>query len=78
MKISRTGSDKFKPFTLNIRVETKEEAQALYAIFDLRGNTRLFDTTTTRAIRSSIGEENYVCKSDSVISRGIRYCEFYK
>lgn len=74
MKVSSTKIEpKFKPFSFKLTVESKEEAQALYAIFNHIKTTELLKSAQ---IRSAIGSEHYVY-GGAVIANGISYNDFY-
>lgn len=78
MKVQRIEieqEEQFVPFAIQINVESKEEAQALYAIFNHARNSDLINSAA--AIRDAIGEKYWVNKYDSIIAKGISYNEFY-
>jgi len=50
----------FKPFTISITIESREEAKALYAIFNHKTNSRLLPPGSAIEIRESIGEVGYL------------------
>ena len=55
MKVVSKFVDEFKPFDITLRVETKEEAQNLFAIFNLPCIAEIFTSNTdTRDIRDEI------------------------
>lgn len=76
MNATRTNTkpNVFTPFVLHLEVTTVEEAQALYAIFNIGGNTRLLNRA--HEIKDVVGREFYVTKG--VIAKGVTYDEFYK
>ena len=76
MKINKTTSNKFNPYTVKLTIETREEAQALYAIFNKIDAAMLLPKV--RDIRQAIGKEYYVEDSDAIIANGVKYSEFYK
>ena len=75
MKVEReiAGLDVFKPFVLKISVESKEEAQALYAIFNRLENCDLLKNRS--AIRSAIGAEFEV--NAGHIANGVTYDMYF-
>lgn len=78
MKVQRIEieqEEQFVPFAIQINVESKEEAQALYAIFNHSRNSDLLNNAA--AIKDAIGEKYWVNKDDSIIAKGISYDEFY-
>jgi len=75
MKVFKNEEKEFTPFTLNITIETEEEARALFAIFNLRKNGRLL-RGQDGLILEAIGKEYHVRRD--VIANGITYEEFYK
>lgn len=80
MKVSTTIiTCQFDPFNLIISVESKEEAQALYAIFNHTRNTALLDGRVgpdAEQIRKAIGSNYYI--REGLIANGIKSSEFYK
>jgi hypothetical protein len=64
----------FQPFNLNITVETKEEAQALFAIFNYTPNTDLLGNSHYSAVKDAIGPFS----TSGVIARGVTYEQFYR
>jgi hypothetical protein len=77
MKAVRSNAQlSFEPFDIKITVETREEAQALYAIFNNCQNSDLLGSGVE--ITNAIGKEYYVNDSDKVIARGITYRKYYK
>ena len=77
MKVNRKeASPDFMPFTLEIEIENKEEAQAFYAIFNLGKNRDLLSCPEAEKIKQLIGKEFYV-GSGGIISNGVNYTKFY-
>ena len=77
MKVSRNKVEpSFTPFTLNITVESEEEARALYAVFNHSHNRALFEDDIQDGMIEKIGLKYRV--SDGVIANGVTYNEFYK
>jgi hypothetical protein len=68
----------FNPIRLTILIETKEEAQALYAIFNHYHNRKLFPPDIINSILKKIGDEFYVGSNNCIISNNITYKNFYK
>lgn len=82
MKVERKEiieSPSFKPFNIEITIESKEEAQALYAIFNYSPNADLFRYRYSLCddIKCAIGSDYYVGGYREVISNGITYKDFY-
>ena len=50
-------TDTFKPFDLIFKVESEEEARALYAIFNHRDNAELLGIDKAEQIKKIIGRE---------------------
>ena len=67
----------FEPFNLIIAVETIEEAQALYAIFNLVKNNKLLGEASCSDIKSAIGCEHHVAVNDAIIANEVTYQEYY-
>ena len=65
----------FVPFGIMINVETKEEAQALYAVFNHVKVSALFDDSDE--VLNAITDKYYVCKEEQVIANGVTYEKFY-
>jgi len=76
MKVGRSQGN-FIPFDIVISVESREEAQALYAIFNHRRNTQLLNNNVDFDIRKAVGEPYRVYEDKEVIARGITCNEFY-
>lgn len=83
-KNSFPNTEKFNSFQLIFTIHTKEEAQALYAIFNHSRNVCLLEyrsdsmASISKIIRGSIGEDYYTPGGDkAVISHGITKEEFY-
>jgi hypothetical protein len=70
----------FNPFDLTLKVRSREEAQALYAMFNYVKSNCVLDNDTVMAIKNAIGEEFYIGCSNShtVIGNGVTYGEYYK
>lgn len=66
----------FEPFILQLEVKTKEEAQALYALFNKTSNAALLNYDCEE-IREAIGREFYVQNGSDIISNNISYSEYY-
>lgn len=78
MKIKSSKPD-FSPITLTITMETKEEAQAIYAIFNNTRNTMLLNSNVDQSIRDAIGREYYVpSHSSNVIAHGVTGTMFFQ
>jgi hypothetical protein len=78
MKIDKTSvaiPETFKPVAFTITCETKEEAQAMYAVFNYSPNTELVGSAHADAIKSAIG--NHSVRSYETIARGVTYNRFY-
>lgn len=84
MRASRdTAPDEFVPFRLNILIESREEAQAMYAIFNLVHNAKLLDGKTAECIRRLIGQEYSLDDSasrsnDVAIANGFPRSQYYR
>jgi len=65
----------FVPFGIMINVESQEEAQALYAIFNHGKNAALFNDPDS--VLSAITGKYYVYKNAQVIANGVTYEKFY-
>lgn len=76
--IAKVDSKKFVPFDLVLTVESREEAQALYAVFNHSDNADLIGWGAGKNIQEVLGEEYYIDKRDMVIAGGITYEEFYR
>lgn len=78
MKVEKqpTPEKNFEPFILKISVENKEEAQALYSIFNYSRNSRLLPVQS-KMITDAIGLNFYVNNAYQEISNGISYEDFY-
>lgn len=80
MKVQRIEieqEEQFVPFAIQINVESKEEAQALYAIFNHSRNSDLLNNAAS--IKDAIGEKYRVFDENGgkIIAKGISYDEFY-
>jgi len=76
MKILKEKTTKsFNPFNLIITVESKEEARALYAIFNSCRNSCLLHNADE--IKQTIGDKYYVGEEE-VIANGVTYENYYK
>lgn len=73
-------NEQFKPFELVLRIQSQEEAQALYAMFNYVKSNAVLDIDSAMAIKKAIGEEFYIgCReSNKVIGNGVTYGEYYK
>lgn len=67
----------FKPFDLILSVQTQEEAQALYAMFNCAPADKVLPMATSERIREAIGEEFHVSGRKSIIGNGVTYEEYY-
>ena len=78
MKVEKqpTPEKSFEPFVLKIEIESKEEAQALYAIFNHSRNAKLFPDQAQN-IRYIIGKDYSIDRSSDIISNNVLYSEFY-
>jgi hypothetical protein len=76
-KIEQKPKEEFVPFNLKITIETKEDAQALYAIFNHGHNRQLFDIAVSENIKNIIGFDHFVGNDDDIISRGVCYKRYY-
>jgi len=76
MKVSKNNEKGFTPFTLNITIESEEEARAMYAIFSHTRNTRLL-AGKDELITSAIGPSYSIQLSSDIIANRITYMEFY-
>ena len=68
--------ESFSPFKLTCTVESREEAQALYAIFNYSPNLDLLPHSG-QGIRDTIGDQYKVNYSD-IIANNISYSRFYR
>lgn len=75
MKVN-SAKKEFQEIELNIIIETQEEAQALYAIFNHGNNAELLGNQVTEKIRESISGE--YCVSKGIIAHDIKAEDFYK
>ena len=79
MKVRRTSEPCFKSFSIELEVQTEEEARALYAIFNHTRNIDLLPDDISKDIKEIIGDCHYVGQSDcSVIANGINGKTFYR
>jgi len=77
MKVKQISTEhKMKPIELHLTIETREEAQALYAIFNYVPNGDLLGDKASDEIKDLIGGK-YEVLSNDVIANGITYNEFY-
>ena len=76
MKVSKNGAKGFTSFTINITIESEEEARAMYAIFNHTGNTKLL-SGKAHLITNAIGSQYYVVRAGEIISNGITPEVFY-
>jgi hypothetical protein len=74
MKV-KSNKNEFSPFDVTITVETKEEAQALYAVFNHTDNSRLFQGGL-ESLRSQFKEYGSPY-GESIIANGVTYNKFY-
>lgn len=77
MKISTPEEGDFKPIHLDITIETEEEAQAIFAIFNYTPNTNLLPECVSEKITNILAPYE-VIGSDDEIANGITYNDFYK
>lgn len=73
---ARRSSPKFKPVEITLTIESQEEAQALYAIFNYTPNCDLLPEDAPDKIRAALGD--YAVRGTSPIANGITYAEFYR
>lgn len=79
MKVSSNVKEVvFKPITLEIVIESEEEARALSAIFNYAPNTDLLDPSIAYTIGKHIGEKYRILGEKGIIARGITYEQFYR
>ena len=79
MKLIKDSIPTFTPFNITLRVESQEDANALYAIFNHADNTNLldFECYNIRSFLDSkckIGGRNF----GEIIANGVLYEDFYK
>lgn len=74
MKANSTAIKSFKPFTVNIIIESQDEAETLYALFNNEKIRYLLGVTTTETgeVRTAIqkgvgGMVNYHSKFDELV-----------
>lgn len=67
----------FKPFELKLTVQTREEAQALYAMFNNVSSSRVLPGTVTDVVLRNIGKEFYIDRDDAIIGNGVTYKSYY-
>ena len=80
MKVGRTedSSKGFKPFSITITIESREEAQGLFAMFNSTRSRKVLGDAAAMSVREAIGREYYVYESDNVvIGNGVTYAEYY-
>lgn len=65
----------FKPFAIQLKVESVQEAQALYALFNFGKNTSLLNNC--EAVKAVITDKYYISDPEEVIANGITYEEYY-
>jgi hypothetical protein len=70
-------NNSFKPFVLNLTVETEDEARALYAIFNNTDNLRLFHNSSTGVTDVLKQHGTFTTKYREVIANEITYEQFY-
>jgi len=76
MEVSKVSS--FYPFELKIKIETEDDAKAIFAVFNLGNVIRVMGLSGDNAsgIRKMIGEQHYVGTGE--IAHGITAEYFYK
>lgn len=67
----------FKPFDITLTVQTKEEAQALYAMFNCESANKVLHKNYVMSVKYTIGEEFYISNPDAIIGNGVTYSEYY-
>jgi hypothetical protein len=78
MKAKRTKKKpEFPSFSIKIKIQSEEEARALYAIFNHAVPSRVFSEEACDAIKAAVGEEFYVT-GNVVIGGGVTAHEFYR
>lgn len=75
MKVNK--QEQFVPFDLVLSIESKEEAQALYAIFNKQENASLLGNDKADMVDCAIGSKYYIASSHKVIANGITHGEYY-
>lgn len=75
---SKPINSPFQPIKLELVIETAEEAQALYAIFNLRDNRDLLGWDRAEQFLKKLGPEYYIDNSDRIIANSIKYRDFYR
>jgi hypothetical protein len=79
MKVNKKIIDiSFKAIELTITIETEEEAQALYAIFNFTHNRKLLKEKDTNLLLDEIGKKFYIGEKNKIISNNIAYKDYYK
>ena len=77
MKVRKTElATNFPPFEIIITIETKDEARALWAIFNYVPNTDLLPEEMSEEVRRTIGGE-FGCLGGE-IAKGVTYSQFYR
>lgn len=80
MKVNKqfpNQEEQFVPFDLVLSIESKEEAQALYAIFNNRNNSELFGDYNSDMITGILGYKYYVAGPNKAIANGITHKQYY-
>ena len=78
MKVKKVETkEKFTLFDLVFTITSKEEARAMYAIFNHGHNTRLLKDSG-EMVKDIIGRKYYVEYDNEEIANGVTYKEFYK
>lgn len=80
MKVSKTEETQkpiFESFTLNITVETEEEAKAFYAIFNYYPNAELLPAGNGPKLTGLIGGR-HMTRPEDEIANGVAYQKFYR
>ena len=67
----------FQPFNLILKVESREDAQALFAIFSHRNNQRLLGSMTAHKICDEIGDEYKTTGGDRIIANGVTAVDYF-
>jgi len=80
MKVKKNDerAESFKPFSITITIESREEAQGLFAMFNSTRSRKVLGDAAAMSVREAIGREYYVYESDGVIiGNGVTYAEYY-
>jgi len=80
MKVGRTEDSLkgFQPFSITITIESREEAQGLFAMFNCNRSRKVLGDAAAMSVREAIGREYYMYESGNVvIGNGVTYAEYY-